>query len=204
MIFEDGHITIHTFPKCRCYFADIMSDANFSVAEAEKELLSFFHSKAVNTYSFDRRTTQRMFTSDYNSSVGFGPHYLITVQNVESTFEYIYKWLDCIAPKINMVEISRPYVIYSTVKDPKYISGVLMVAQSHVAVHYNILEKLAYIDIFSCSFLENNQIEKLLVDSFGSKSTYQLIVRGNKHESFNQINSNCSDVFGLWKNNKYC
>lgn len=202
MLFDGGHITIHTFPYRACYFADIISDDFFSVSEAEGELLSIFNAKTVKTYSLDRRLTGEMAECVHDPAVDFGPHYMITVRDTEMTFEGIYKWLDNLAPKINMEAITRPYVIYSTVKDPKYISGILVVAQSHVAVHYNIAEKLAYIDIFSCSFLENEQIEKVLKDSFGDNATYKLFVRGSKYEYSYQNSTVRSDMFSYWQKNK--
>lgn len=199
MFFEGGHITIHTFPYRACYFVDIISDDFFSVSEAESELLSIFNAKTVKTYSLDRRLTENMAESSHDSTIDFGPHYMITVRDTEMSFEGIYKWLDNLAPKINMEAITRPYVIYSTVKNPRYISGILVVAQSHVAVHYNIAEKMAYIDIFSCSFLENEQIEKVLMESFGDKSTFKLFVRGSKYEYSYQNSTVRADMFGRWQ-----
>ena len=202
MFFEGGHITIHTFPYRACYFADIMSDDFFSLSEAETELLSIFNAKTVKTYSLDRRTIDSMEDSVSDPSIDFGPHYMITVNGVEMTYEGIYKWLDDLAPKINMEAITRPYVIYSTVNDPKYISGILVVAQSHVAVHYNIAEKIAYLDIFSCSFLENEQIEKVLNDSFGDNYTYKLFVRGSKYGYSYKNSVVREDMFSRWQENK--
>ena len=199
MFFEGGHVTIHTFPYRACYFADIMSDDFFSTSKAEEELLSIFNAKTVKSYYVDRRTVETIAEPNHDPSIDFGPHYMITVRGMEMTFDGIYKWLDELAPKINMEAITRPYVIYSTVNAPKYISGILVVAQSHVAVHYNIAEKLAYIDIFSCSFLENEQIERVLRDSFGNKSTYKLFVRGSKYEYSYQNSAVRADMFSHWQ-----
>ena len=178
---------------------DIMSDDFFSISEAEHELLSMLNAKTVKTYSLDRRTTADMVEPSHDPSIDFGPHYMITVCDTEMTMDWIYKWLDTLAPKINMEAITRPYVIYSTVNDPKYISGVLVVAQSHVAVHYNIAEKMAYIDIFSCSFLKNEHIESVLKDSFGDKASYKLYVRGSKHEYSYQNSDARSEMFAHWQ-----
>lgn len=41
----------------------------------------------------------------------------------------------------------RPYVIYDRKENPSYISGILVVAQNHIAVHYDFHAKQALIDI---------------------------------------------------------
>ena len=202
MFFEGGHITIHTFPYRACYFADIVAEDFFSTSAAEKEMLNVFNAKNVRTYSLDRRTMDQTPDPHVDTSVDFGPHYMISVQGVEMTMESIYRWLDGIAPRINMEAITRPYVIYSTVNDPQYISGILVVAQSHVAVHYSIAEKTAFIDIFSCSFLETSRIESVLKEAFGDNCKYKLYVRGSKHEySYQDPYANIG-VFKNWQKAK--
>ena len=98
------------------------------------------------------------------------------------TMEQIARWLDNIAPRINMTPISRPYVIFDRAVDPAFISGVLVVAQSHIAFHYSILERTANIDIFSCSFLDDGVVEDILEQSFGDDVQINLFARGSKHK----------------------
>ena len=202
LFLEGGHITIHTFPYLACYFVDITSNDFFSTASAENSVLSVFQARSKKSYSLDRRLMDVHTFDVPNPAVDFGPHYMITVNNFDMSFEWVYTWLDSLAPKINMEAITRPYVIYSTENDPQFISGLLVVAQSHVAVHYNIKERLAYIDIFSCSFLENTQIEKVLNDSFGEKAKYRLFVRGSKHEYVYRNSTTRIDMFNKWQRNK--
>ena len=202
MFFEGGHITLHTFPYRACYFADVIADEFFSVTEAKKELLAIFNAKSVKTYSLDRRLLEQMEDTRPDPKVDFGPHYMITVRDVDMTLDSISQWLDALAPKINMEAITRPYVIYSTVNEPRYISGLLTVAQSHVAVHYSIAERLAYIDIFSCSFLKNEQIEKVLQDSFGEHFVHRLFVRGSKYEYSYQNAAARTDMFKRWQKSR--
>ena len=199
MFFEGGHITLHTFPYRACYFADVLADDFFSLSDAETELLTIFNAKTVKSYSLDRRLIEQIEDIHPDPTVDFGPHYMITVSDVDLTLDSISRWLDELAPKINMEAITRPYVIYSTVGDPKYISGILLVAQSHVAVHYNIKERMAYIDIFSCSFLESDQIKKVLFASFGNHSKFRLFVRGSKYEYSYQNSTVHMDMFKRWQ-----
>lgn len=123
----------------------------------------------------------RGLTGNIDTNNDFGPHYMITIEDVDVSFEDVFSWLDCIAPKINMSPICRPYVIFDKIKDPEYISGVLVVAQSHIAFHYSIKERKANLDIFSCSFLENGLVDNLIHDSFGDDTQINLFARGSKH-----------------------
>ncbi len=177
---ENGsHITIHTFPYRYCYFVDILTDKFFTEEEATDLLSRQIYARTVNANTVDRRLYNAQPAA--NSSVDFGPHYMITVENIDVTMEQIARWLDNIAPRINMTPISRPYVIFDRAANPEFISGVLVVAQSHIAFHYSILEKTANIDIFSCSFLDDGVVESILEQSFGDDIQINLFARGSKH-----------------------
>jgi len=182
IICENGsHITIHTFPYRYCYFVDILTDRFFSEEEAKNLLGQQIFAQTINSSVADRRIYNGG-ARNINSNVDFGPHYMITVENIEVSMERIAKWLDHIAPKINMEPISRPYVIFDRVEDPRFISGILVVAQSHIAFHYSIEEKTANIDIFSCSFLDDGIVEAILEQSFGDDVQINLVARGSKHK----------------------
>ena len=182
IICENGsHITIHTFPFRYCYFVDILTDKFFSEANAVDLINRHIYSKNMNTNIVDRRLyDETAETIDYNDD--FGPHYMINVENIDVSMESIYKWLDTIAPQINMLPISRPYVIFDRVSNPSFISGILVVAQSHIAFHYSIEEKTANIDIFSCSFLDDGIVDCILEQSFGTEANIALVARGSKHK----------------------
>lgn len=179
---ENGsHITIHTFPYRYCYFVDVLTDKFFSESDAVDLISRQIYARNVNTNIVDRRIYNGTSES-IDCNVDFGPHYMITVKNFDVSMENIFKWLDCIAPKINMVPISRPYVIFDHIEDPKFISGILVVAQSHIAFHYSIEEKTANIDIFSCSFLDDGVVDCILEQSFGEDVQINLFARGSKHK----------------------
>ena len=182
IICENGsHITIHTFPYRYCYFVDILTDKFFSEEEATNLLSRQIYAQTINSQVVDRRFYNEGRKA-INSSVDFGPHYMITVENIDVTMERIAKWLDNIAPQINMTPISRPYVIFDHAQDPDFISGILVVAQSHIAFHYSNKERTANIDIFSCSFLDDGIVECILEQSFGDDVQINLFARGSKHK----------------------
>ncbi|MBR5523870.1 MAG: S-adenosylmethionine decarboxylase [Clostridia bacterium] len=175
-----GHITIHTFPYRSCYFVDILTDQFFTEAEVTNLISNQIYASTITTNVIDRRDFD---STEANIDLGndFGPHYMISIKDIDINFEDIYTWLDHIAPRIEMQAIARPYVIFDRVNDPKYISGVLVVAQSHIAFHYSIEEREAHLDIFSCSFLENGTVEDIIHTSFGGREEIHLFARGSKH-----------------------
>ena len=181
VICKGGHITIHTFPYRSCYFVDVLTDEFFTANDAETIFLNQLHAENTNVRLIDRRTIYSAKEEFVNESQDFGPHYMIEVDNIEMTMESIYKTLDSIAEKINMKAITRPYVLYDNVENPNFISGVLVVAQSHIAIHYDINEHNAYIDIFSCAFLSDEVIRKVLKDYFPNNFKCKLFSRGSKH-----------------------
>ncbi len=178
---ENGsHITIHTFPYRYCYFVDVLTDKFFTEDEATDLIRRQIYARNINANVVDRRIYEAGIDGDYTAD--FGPHYMITVEDFDVTMESIFRWLDCIAPKINMVPISRPYVMFDRIDDPEFISGILVVAQSHIAFHYCIAEKTANIDIFSCSFLDEGIVDGILEQSFGENIKIRLFARGSKYK----------------------
>ncbi len=201
VICRGGHITIHTFPYRSCYFMDILTDNLLFADKVEHFMNSYLYASNLNSSLIDRRFPDTVPTSGVDKICDFGPHYLISVKNMEMTFNGIFSWLDSIAEKVNMLPISRPYVIYDSIENPQFISGIIVVAQSHVAVHYSIKEKTANIDIFSCSFLENEIIERILKQSFGDNATWVLFPRGSKYTNKYLSRSDRITPYMLWKKN---
>lgn len=195
-----GHVTIHTFPYRSCYFMDILTDNLIFADKIECFMNEYLFASNLNSNMIDRRFTDTVPNCNVDVLYDFGPHYLISVTDFEMTFEGIFKWLDAIAEDINMLPISRPYVVFDKIKDPQFLSGIIVVAQSHVAVHYSIKEKTANIDIFSCSFLENKKIEQILRKSFGDKVKWILFPRGSKYSNKYLSRNDRIAPYLQWKN----
>lgn len=178
---DGSHITIHTFPYRACYFVDILTNSYFSEEDVTDMIRKQIFAANISTNVVDRRINEKP-KEEIDQKYDFGPHYTITVNDVDVTFEGIYRWLDTIAPKINMQAIARPYVVYDKTENPKFISGALVVAQSHIAFHYSIEQRVANIDIFSCSFLETDIVENIIHETFGYDIQVNLWARGSKHQ----------------------
>ena len=197
-----SHSTIHTFPYRACYFVDILTDRFFEEDEVTQMIQKQIYASNISVKVVDRRLNEEK-GSEIDTKYDFGPHYTVTVNDIDVTLEDVYCWLDTIAPEINMQAIARPYVVYDKTQDPKYISGALVVAQSHIAFHYSIEERVANIDIFSCSFLENNAVEDIIHRSFGFDTQINLWARGSKHhlEYLDYSREARIEKCNAWRNN---
>jgi S-adenosylmethionine/arginine decarboxylase-like enzyme len=178
---EGSHITIHTFPYRSCYFVDVLTNSFFGEDRLTEMIRNQIYAANITTNVVDRRIDDDEEGEEIDTRYDFGPHYTVTVNDLDVKFEDIFRWLDTIAPKINMQAIARPYVVYDKTENPKYISGALVVAQSHIAFHYSIEERTANLDIFSCSFLESGAVEDIIHQTFGYDTKINLCARGSKH-----------------------
>lgn len=199
---ESGHVTIHTFPYRSCYFVDILSDEFFSAAAAETAVKNRLYADRVSSRLIDRRMLDCVAEPPADPSSDFGPHYMIEVRDLEMTMEGIYRWLDKVAYEIDMLPISRPYVLFDNSEHPTSISGLLVVAQSHIAVHYDIASKTALIDIFSCAFLKDSAIRGLLASYFGDNFTCKLFSRGSKHTDKFRRKEERTSVYKSWRDGR--
>jgi S-adenosylmethionine/arginine decarboxylase-like enzyme len=115
--------------------------------------------------------------------------------------EKIYSFLDEVPVLINMDPISRPTVITDKVVNPEIISGLTVIAQSHIALHYYKSEKRFWLDIFSCSFIECEDIISTVERLLGVELSWRLIGRGSKHTDKLTERDEYISRFNHWQEN---
>ena len=205
VILQGGHITIHTFPRRRCLFVDLLYDGYYD----ENKLNSVLEKNFSCVIEKSIRTERRYYDSTIDESriyqsgsdqKDFGPHTIAMVENVDITLEQIFDMLDSLPRTINMLPISRPYVLKSNLENPQYLSGVVLIAQSHIAFHYCIADRTLFCDAFSCSFYRIENFVSYLKEKFGDM-VHMTIIRGSKHvdKIFNRENK--VKEHGKWLNN---
>ena len=179
-----GHFTIHTFPQRECYFVDLLYDGfvneNKLVEVLRKELPFEEHM----IHSVDRRfeVDTQIGAGEIDANVDFGPHYLMrTKAPCQLSMEQIYQFLDQTPSKISMDPILRPIIVTDKIDDYSVISGLTVIAQSHISLHYYPKEKKAYLDIFSCSFIDCKNIDSIVEQCLKVPCETVLISRGSKH-----------------------
>ena len=111
-----------------------------------------------------------------NMNTGFGPHLMLDLNecNVDKLNDYklIFDLLNSIPDKIGMTKITQPYVFpYSgLVPEDEGITGIVIVAESHISCHAFPHKKYIFIDIFSCKYFDLEDIKNELIEIFESKT----------------------------------
>lgn len=205
VLLEGGHFTIHTFYKRRCAFIDLLFnefEGEYLVKMLKKRASEYKNGQVIsddvnlNDWEIDRNCRNAFVSIDQinkfkkgieNSFLGFGPHYFVTAKCKKPlSMEKIYGILDHMPQKACMTPISRPFVVYDQVDDPEFISGIIVIAESHISIHYDIAENKLYFDMFTCRPLPSNVMKKAFFDVFAdiidkNSMIDALIERGQDH-----------------------
>ena len=105
---------------------------------------------------------------------GFGPHLMLDCYGCPkeklADMDMIFSTLDNFPAKIGMHKIMPPYVFKYTgkVAEDWGISGVVLIAESHISIHTFPDKAHAFIDIFSCRDFDTDHARGLLLDIFGA------------------------------------
>ena len=204
VLLKGGHFTIHTFPSRQCYFVDMMYDGFISEDKFRDVMLKELPATSSSVASVDRRFCIQDQNKDMriDEAKDFGPHYMIkSNEKIDLDINKIYDVLDRLPPQVNMTPIMRPVVITNKVKNPKYISGITMIAESHIAIHYDIENKSLFADIFSCSFIDSKDVSATLARELGIKCENILISRGTKHTNRHALRDQVITRAARWREN---
>ncbi|MEN2984996.1 MAG: adenosylmethionine decarboxylase [Dictyoglomaceae bacterium] len=120
-----------------------------------------------------------------------GPHVVLDFygcpKELLEDIDYIYEILDELPEKIGMHKIMPPYVMkYFPNEEPIDwgISGVVLIAESHITIHTWPELKYTSIDIFSCKAFDIEKAKKLLETKFKpEKIEWEVLVRGKEFPS---------------------
>jgi S-adenosylmethionine/arginine decarboxylase-like enzyme len=168
-------------------FVDLLYDGYFDLKKLETTLERYFLCVEQRSIRTERRFLDTSIAKDkiYDGNANnpdFGPHIIARIEEPTGvTLERLYDILDEMPSKINMNPICRPYVLKSSITNPRYLSGIVLIAQSHIAFHYDCVDKTLFCDLFSCSFYKIEQFEEYLKGCFGEFES-MTIIRGSKHE----------------------
>ena len=107
---------------------------------------------------------------------GYGPHLMLDLSDCNPTIldnlEACFKLLSELPEKIGMTKITQPYVFrYSApVPEDEGITGVTIIAESHISLHTYPRKSFAFVDIFSCKPFDVEMAKDHIVQFFQSKS----------------------------------
>lgn len=116
---------------------------------------------------------------------GFGPHLMLDCYGCPTEklgdVDFIFETLDKFPDKIEMTKLMPPYVFKykGKVKDDWGVSGVVLIAESHITIHTFPEKQHAFVDIFSCKEFDAAQAAAYLIKLFEAKKhDIQLLNRG--------------------------
>ncbi len=105
----------------------------------------------------------------------FGQHLMIDGYSSDSNklkdIEFIYNFLDTFPDRISMTKIMPPYVFKYIGKKPEDwgLSGVVLIAESHISIHTFPSKQFLSIDIFSCKKFDSKDSICFVEDIFDLK-----------------------------------
>ncbi len=106
----------------------------------------------------------------------FGPHITIDLKGCPketlSDYNLHFDYLKSLPEMINMTPITQPYVFpYSgLVPEDKGITGIVIIAESHISVHSFEDKGYCFIDIFSCKDMDTERAIQITLDMFKPES----------------------------------
>jgi S-adenosylmethionine decarboxylase len=107
---------------------------------------------------------------------GYGPHLMLDLNDCNSAIlddlEACFRLLNELPEKIGMTKITQPYVFrYSgLVSEDEGITGVTIIAESHISLHTYPQKNFVFVDIFSCKPFDVEGARDYVVQFFQSKS----------------------------------
>ncbi len=117
--------------------------------------------------------------------MAFGPHITLDLSgcNVEKlkNLQLHFDLLNTLPEKIGMTKITQPYVFpYSgLVPEDKGITGVVIIAESHISIHSFEEKKYCFVDIFSCCPFDTKTAIDTIINTFEPTSnTINIVERG--------------------------
>ncbi|MBR58084.1 MAG: hypothetical protein CMH54_08695 [Myxococcales bacterium] len=192
-----GHITVHTFSYRECYFVDLLTPQTMDSERCTQDLLRSLPCEVSNIACFSRNGgAADELATEIDVHSDFGPHYLLDLDGYRGPREQgaIFGLLDSLPQRIGMTPIMRPYVVSTRSEDGEHVvSGMTMIAESHMALHVWPERGIARFDLFSCEFFDAETVlptirALLPAERFGET----LAVRGSKYTSYQ--NSREQDV----------
>ena len=115
----------------------------------------------------------------------FGQHLMVdgyggNISKLED-LDLIYDFLDTYPNEMGMTKIMPPYVFKYIGKKPEDwgLSGVVLIAESHISIHTFPVKQFLSIDIFSCKSFDSNKVIFYVEDLFNlTKIEVNVLDRG--------------------------
>lgn len=117
----------------------------------------------------------------------FGPHLMLDCRQCDrekiSDLRHVWNVLNDLPEAIGMTKITQPYVFpYSgLIPEDQGITGVVVIAESHITFHSFVEKDYFFFDIFSCKSFDVDRVEAYITEAFGVKQCERHLVSRGQH-----------------------
>jgi S-adenosylmethionine decarboxylase len=107
---------------------------------------------------------------------GYGPHLMLDLNGcnpaILDDLDACFTLLNELPEKISMTKITQPYLFRYSGLMPEHggITGVTIIAESHISLHTYPRKRYAFVDLFSCKPFDVQGARDYIVHFFESKS----------------------------------
>ncbi|MEM4348514.1 MAG: adenosylmethionine decarboxylase [Candidatus Anstonellaceae archaeon] len=117
----------------------------------------------------------------------FGPHLTLDMYGCNKKklkdVNFIYNFLNEFPDMIGMTKIMPPYTFtYSGVKPEDWgVSGIVLIAESHISIHTFPEKNFASVDIFSCKEFDIESGAEIIASKFEAKTYERNFMMRGRH-----------------------
>jgi S-adenosylmethionine/arginine decarboxylase-like enzyme len=157
---QGGHLTLHTFSYREVYFADLVYGCDFATDKLQRNLDTALPCESTES-AMVKVWQDKPEDKPVDPDQDFGPHVMMAMEGYKGPSDLggLFKLFDKLPSMIGMTPIMRPYVIENVDGDGgPCLSALIMIAESHLAIHVFPEAGYAYFDIFSCKFFDVDSV----------------------------------------------
>jgi S-adenosylmethionine/arginine decarboxylase-like enzyme len=184
-----GHFTLHTFSYRGAFFIDFLYPREFDGGKLRSLIDDVFPSEKKTQNTIDRSGGERLRRPAIDTRKDFGPHLFFDIEDFSGpdTLDGIFTYFDGLPSKVGMTPIIRPYVVKSRVDGQDVVSGLTMIAESHIALHVLTQTRKAYFDLFSCTFFDTGKVPREIKKELKGRVLHETLVsRGSKYKQYGE------------------
>jgi len=117
----------------------------------------------------------------------FGPHLTLDLYGCNKRklkdVEFVFNFLNDLPEQIDMHKIMPPYTFsYNGLKPEDWgVSGIVLIAESHISIHTFPEKNYASIDIFSCKDFDTEMASELIIKKFEAKAFEKNFLTRGRH-----------------------
>jgi S-adenosylmethionine/arginine decarboxylase-like enzyme len=201
-----GHFTLHTFSYRGAFFIDFLYPREFPPQKLRSLIDDAFPSER-NFQNYVHRTAgERLVRPAVDTRKDFGPHLLFNIEDYAGpdTLDEIFSYLDRLPASIGMTPIVRPYVVRNLIGGQEVISGMTMIAESHIALHIFNKSRKAFFDLFSCTFFDARKVLPEIRGKLKGRIAQEtLISRGSKYKKYGETAAHKITLSRAWVHNVF-